>query len=462
MKKKTLKDVVKFSGEGLHTGAFVNVEIHPADENFGIKFLRTDLTTDKFISVDVNHVVSTERCTTLESNGMTLNTTEHILASLCANGIDNALIKVDGPEIPILDGSAKPIVDLILKAGVIEQESDREYFELTEPIHFIDELTGAEYSAFPCDKLQVDTMIYFDSKHIGHQYASLNSLSDFNDQIAPCRTFVFSDDVEKLMGLGLIKGGDLKNAIVIASDGLDEASLKELSEKLGYHNVSINENGLVNSESLLFKNELARHKLLDIIGDVALLGKPLKARIFAKRPGHGANVKFTNLLKKKYLEQKKLKGKPVYNPDDEPIYDINGISKLLPHRYPFLLVDKIIELSKNLVVGIKNITMNENFFQGHFPENPIFPGVLQMEALAQTGGILALSNVEDPKEWDTFFLKMDNVKFKSKVVPGDTLILKMELLSPIRRGIVHMQGTAYVGNKVVSEGELTAQIIKKS
>ena len=317
-------------------------------------------------------------------------------------------------------------------------------------------------TALPADNFEVITMIDFNSKILGQQYASLNNLEDYAEEIAPARTFVFVREIEYLMNQNLIKGGDLDNAIVIADQPISQEKLDELAHKLNKPSVKVEQEGILNTIKLQYKNEPARHKLLDVIGDVALLGKPIKGRLLATKPGHTSNVEFTKLLKKHYLEQRKLKGKPKYDPDKAPIFDLVRISEWLPHRYPFLLIDKIIELSDKHVVGIKNVTFNETFFQGHFPNNPVMPGVLQIEALAQTGGILALSTVEDPGNWDTYFIKIDNTKFKHKVVPGDTLILKMELLAPIRRGICQMQATAYVGNKIVSEGELTAQIVKRS
>ena len=462
MKQRTIKGPATIKGVGLHTGQAVSLTFQPAPVNHGYKFQRTDLEDAPVISADVARVSSTKRGTAIQSGDATIYTVEHALSALMGLSIDNVLIELDGPEVPIMDGSAKDFVEELLKAGIKEQDQDREYFEITEPICYRDEETGTELLALPSDHFQITALIDFNSPVLGHQYASLESLDAYEKEIAPCRTFVFLHELEYLLDEDLIKGGDLDNAIVIVDRLMQQEELDALAQRLNKPSVKVEHEGILNTIELHFENEAARHKLLDIVGDLALIGKPVKGRIVATKPGHTANIEFAKLLKKHYQEIRKLKGKPKYDPNEEPIRNVVDIQKLLPHRYPFLLVDKIIELSENHVVGIKNITFNESFFQGHFPNNPVFPGVLQMEALAQTGGILALSTVEDPENWDTYFLKIDNCKFKNKVVPGDTLILKMELLGPIRRGVVQMQGTAYVGNKIVSEGELTAQIIRRS
>ena len=461
MKQTTIKKAVSVEGIGLHTGKEVKMTFHPAPVNHGYKFKRVDLENEPVIVADVNRVSSTNRGTTLKSGDAEISTVEHTLSALSGLQIDNVLIDIDGPEAPIMDGSASDFVKMISEAGIEEQELEREYFEIDEPISYKNEETGAELLALPADDFQVTTMIDFNSPVLGHQYASLESIDSYKTEIAPSRTFVFLHELEKLLDQGLIKGGDLDNAIVIVDRVMNPEDLDALAKRLNKESVKVEKEGVLNTINLHFENEPARHKLLDIIGDLALVGKKIKGKIVATKPGHTANIEFAKLLKQKVVEQRKLKNKPKYDPNVEPIYDVVEIAKKLPHRYPFLLVDKIIELSENHVVGVKNITFNEGFFQGHFPNNPVFPGVLQMEALAQTGGILALSTVPDPENWDTYFLKMDNVKFKYKVSPGDSLILKMELLSPIRRGIVHMQGIAYVGNRIVSEGELTAQIVKR-
>lgn len=462
MNQHTIKKVVSVSGVGLHTGKQVKISFHPAPVNHGYKFKRIDLEAQTVINADVSRVVSTQRGTKIRSGAAEISTIEHVLSALAGLQIDNVLMEIDGPEVPIMDGSAMPFVKVLLKAKLEEQDSPRDYFEIEEAITYRDEESGIEMTALPADGFEVITMIDFNSKVLGQQYASLDNLDNYVEEIASCRTFVFLREIEYLLSQDLIKGGDLENAIVIADQPLPQGKMDELAKKLGKPSVKIEQDGILNTIKLKFKNEPARHKLLDVIGDVALLGKPIKGRILATKPGHTSNIEFTKLLKKHYLEQRKLKGKPKYDPNKAPVFDLVKISEWLPHRHPFLLVDKIIELSKTHVVGIKNVTFNEAHFQGHFPNNPVMPGVLQIEALAQTGGILALSTVEDPGNWDTYFIKIDNTRFKHFVVPGDTLILKMELLAPIRRGICQMQATAYVGNKIVSEGELTAQIIKRS
>lgn len=462
MKQHTISRSVSVHGIGLHTGQPVTLTFHPAPENHGIKFQRTDLESQPFIHADVGRVTTTRRGTTLVQEGASVHTVEHVMSALAGLQVDNVLLAVDGPEMPIMDGSARIFVEAILSAGLQEQDEAREYFEVTEPIVFRDEATGSELTALPYDGFELISMIDFNSSVLSQQYAQLQRLEDYAKEIAPCRTFVFLHEVEQLFNQNLIKGGDLDNAIVLVDRPFEQEVLDQLAEKIGKPSIRVTQQGVLNTLDLHFQNEPARHKLLDIMGDIALIGKPVKGRIIATRPGHAANVEFAKLLKKQYLEQRKSKGRPKYDPEKEPVFDTVAISRWLPHRHPFLLVDKIIELTENYVVGIKNVTFDEQFFAGHFPDNPVMPGVLQIEALAQTGGILALSKVEDPGNWDTYFIKIENTKFKAKVVPGDTLIMKMELMAPIRRGICQMQATAWVGNKIVSEGELTAQIIKRS
>lgn len=460
MKQKTIAKPFRKEGVGLHTGKSVIIEFEPAEANHGIRFMRVDMKDQPILTADVTQVVSTNRGTSIRNGDAQISTVEHVLSALAGMSVDNVLIKVDGPEIPIMDGSAIAFVEGIEEAGIVEQDAEREYFEIEEPISFKDELTGTELLALPGDKFEITAMIDFNSQILGHQYASLHNMEDYRTQIAPCRTFVFIRELEQLFDENLIKGGDLDNAVVIADKMMDQSELDRLAKKLGKQSIKVEKTGILNTTSLKFENEPARHKLLDIIGDLTLLGKPIKGKIVARKPGHTANIEFTKVLKRKLVEQRKLKGRPKVDPDLPPIFDIEAIRKLLPHRYPFLLVDRIIEMTDNTIVGIKNITFNEPLFQGHFPNNSIFPGVLQVEALAQVGGVFVLSKVPDPENWGTLFLKIDNTKFKSKVVPGDQLILKMQLITPIRRGICHMYGTAYVGSRLVSESELTAQIVR--
>lgn len=461
MYQQTIEREVRIEGVGLHTGSFVRMQFKPASENHGIRFQRIDLPGQPVIMADVSKVVSTNRGTTLQEGEAQVWTVEHVLSALVGLGIDNVLIELDGPEIPIKDGSAIEFVNELEKAGIKQLLAPREAFRITEPISFEDPVTGAEFLALPSEKLEVTTMIDFNSKTMAPQYATLEQIEDYKKEIAPCRTFVFLHELEKLIDQNLIKGGDLNNAIVIVDRLMTQEELDILAKKLNKPSVKVEKEGVLNTIKLFFDNEPARHKLLDVLGDLALVGKPIIGNIVTKKPGHKFNVEFAKLLKKKMIEQRRLSGVPTYDPDKPALFDVEKIKTMLPHRYPFLLVDKIIELSEKQVVGIKNVTANESFFQGHFPDNPVFPGVLQIEALAQTGGILALSSVPDQGKWDTYFLKIDSAKFKQKVVPGDTLILKMELIAPIRRGIVQMLGTAYVGSKVVCEADMTAQIVKR-
>lgn len=461
--QQTIKKAISVEGVGLHTGKPVKLTFQPAPVDHGYKFQRTDLDKQPILSADINRVASTQRGTTLQTGQAEVHTVEHVLSALSGLGIDNVLMQLDGPEVPILDGSAGPFVEVLQKAGLEPQDKGREYFVVEQPIFYKDEDSDSELVALPHDGFEVVAMIDFNSNVLGQQYAHLNGTTNYAEEIAPCRTFVFLHELEFLFEQNLIKGGGLDNAIVIVDRKVEQEELDRLAEKLGKPSVKVDhDDGILNTLKLLFKNEPARHKLLDVVGDVALLGMPIKGKILATKPGHKANVEFTKVLKKVAVEKRRLKGKPHYDPDAEPLFDSVKIASWLPHRFPFLLVDKIIELSDQHVVGVKNITFNESFFQGHFPDNPVMPGVLQIEAMAQTGGILALSTVDDPGSWDTYFLKIENAKFKNKVVPGDTVLFKMELMAPIRRGICQMQATAYVGNKIVSEAELTAQIVKRS
>ncbi len=460
MKHKTIKDAISWKGVGLHLGVPCKVTLKPADLGHGIKIIRTDLAEADAIKCDVKYVTDTNRRTTLSNGKYSIETVEHLLAALYAHNVSNALIEVDGPEVPILDGSAKEFSEGILSL-LLDQDGDQEVFELSHTINYTHADSGAEYIAIPADEWSVETILEYD-QDIGDRHSSYVSSVDFNTQIAPARTYVFTDEVIQLAEAGLIKGGNIDNAVVIKSDNAAGLDFKKALEQLDLDNPDEVLKTVEDGQELHFRNELSRHKLLDLIGDIALIGAPIKAKIIAKKPGHTANIAFGKILKEAYLQHKKKASIPVYIPSKEPIFDTEKIKSYLPHRYPFLMVDKIIELSDTKVVGIKNITFNENFFMGHFPGNSVFPGVLQMEALAQTGGILALNTVENPSNWDTYFLKMDNVKFKRKVLPGDTLILKMVLSAPIRRGIVQMKGSTYVGDQLASEGDLTAQIVDRT
>ena len=457
----TLKQPVALMGVGLHTGEKVTIELCPAPANHGYKFQRVDLDDAPIINADVDLVISTDRGTTLESKGVRVYTTEHVLAALVGCGVDNALIKITGQEIPILDGSALPYVKAIDSVGTEAQDAERIYFELDENIPWEDTEKHIEFLAIPDNVYRLTVMVDYNSPVLGTQHASMYNLAEFKQEIAPCRTFVFLRELEYLAGNNLIKGGDLDNAIVLV-DRMDvsQEELNRLAKLLGKENLEIAIEGLgvLNSLKLQYENEPARHKLLDIVGDLALIGRPIKAHILAARPGHSGNVRFAKVLKDQI---KKQQGKGRYfDLAADPIYTIQDIERMLPHRYPFLLVDKIIELREHSIVGVKNVTMNEPIFTGHFPGNPVFPGVLQIEAMAQVGGIFALSGVEDAHLYSTYFMKIDKVKFKAKVVPGDTLVFELTLLSPIRRGLVEMAGTAYVNGKPVMEAEMLAQIIK--
>jgi UDP-3-O-[3-hydroxymyristoyl] N-acetylglucosamine deacetylase/3-hydroxyacyl-[acyl-carrier-protein] dehydratase len=460
-KQRTLKDIVKISGVGLHTGEKVNVEVCPAHDNHGYKFQRLDLEGEPIIKADVDLVVSTERGTTLESKGARVYTTEHILAALYGCNIDNALIKLDAPEVPIMDGSAMPFVEAFEQTGYEEQNAEREYLELTENIPWEDLDKGIEFLAVPDKNYRITVMVDYKSPVLGTQHATMYNINEFKTEIAKCRTFVFLRELEFLAKNNLIKGGDLDNAIVLV-DKLDvsQDELNRLAKLLGKENleVSIEGIGVLNSTKLQFENEPARHKLLDIVGDLALVGKPIKAHILGARTGHSGNVRFAKILKDQIKKQEK-QGRQ-FDLSIEPLYTIHDIEKMLPHRFPFLMIDKIMEITEETIVGVKNITMNEPIFTGHFPGNPVFPGVLQIEAMAQVGGIFALSKVEEPHLYSTYFMKIDNVKFKQKVIPGDTIVFELKLLSPIRRGLVEMGGKAYVNGKQVMEAEMLAQVIK--
>lgn len=458
-KQKTLKGEISLSGIGLHTGNQVNMTLKPAPENTGFVFVRTDLEGQPRVEADANYVTTTDRGTTLDKSGIKIHTSEHILAALVGMDLDNVLIEIDNAEPPIMDGSSKFFVEAIEKVGVVEQEKEREYLTITEVMSYTDPNTGSEITIIPSENYEITTMVDFGTNVLGSQNATLKNLADFKTEIASARTFSFLHELEMLLDHGLIKGGDLTNAIVYVDKELTPATEEKLKKAFGKDEVAIQPNGILDNLTLHYPNEAARHKLLDVIGDLALAGVRIKGKVIANKPGHFINTEFAKLLNKHYKQLKK-KNVPKFDLTKEPIYDINGIMRLLPHRPPFLLIDKILELSDNHIVGLKNITMNEPFFVGHFPKEPVMPGVLQIEAMAQIGGILVLANVPDPENYSTYFVKIDNVKFKKKVVPGDTLIFKLELLAPIRRGIVHMQGYGYVGDSVVVEAELMAQVAK--
>ena len=460
-KQCTLKTPIKFKGIGLHTGESVTLEICPAPDNHGYKFQRIDLPGEPIIKADVDLVVATDRGTTLESAGARVYTTEHVLAALYGCQIDNALIKLNAPEVPIMDGSSKLYVDAILETGFVEQEAERDYFELTENIPWEDLENGIEFLAIPDKNYRLTVMVDYKSPVLGTQHASMYKISDFNTEIAPCRTFVFLRELEFLAQNNLIKGGDLDNAIVLVDRvDISQEELNRLAKLLGKEDLKIEIDGIgvLNSSKLKYENEPARHKLLDIVGDLALIGKPIRAHILAARPGHSGNVRFAKILKEQIKKQQN-QGR-VFDITKTPLYDSIAIEGMLPHRFPFLMVDKIMEINDLTIIGVKNVTMNEPIFTGHFPGNPVFPGVLQIEAMAQVGGIFALSKVEEPHLYSTYFMKIDKVKFKQKVVPGDTLVFELTLLSPIRRGLVEMGGKAYVNGNLVMEAEMLAQVIK--
>lgn len=460
-KQHTLSQPIQISGTGLHTGVMVEMILKPANPGFGIQFQRTDLPNKPIIKADCDLVTDTSRGTTLQIGEAKVSTVEHILAALVGMGVDNILIEVNGPEIPIMDGSSSPFISLIEESGVLEQEAAKIWYSLDENIYHYDEGKRVEMVALPSMDYQITTLIDFNSPVLGTQHAGLKTIKDFKTEIAPCRTFCFLHELEMLLENDLIKGGDINNAIVVVDKPITDAEMSRLAKIFKKEEIAVKSEGYLNNLELRFPNEPARHKLLDVVGDLALIGYPIKARIIANRPGHSSNVEFAKKIKQYIKKNKHVKGVPTYDPTAPPVFTLEQIEKTLPHRHPFLFVDKIIELTDTYIVGIKNVTFNEWFFPGHFPGNPVMPGVLQIEALAQTGGILCINSMPEGK-YDTYFLKIDNCKFKMMVRPGDTMVLKLEFLGPIRRGICEMRGTVYVGGKVATEADLVAQVVRRA
>jgi UDP-3-O-[3-hydroxymyristoyl] N-acetylglucosamine deacetylase / 3-hydroxyacyl-[acyl-carrier-protein] dehydratase len=459
-KQRTLAKEVSLNGKGLHTGISVTITFKPAPANHGYKFCRTDLPGKPVIDALAENVTDTSRGTTLVQNNASVSTIEHALAALHGLRIDNAIIELNGPEAPIMGGSSWAFVKAFKETGIVDLKEERNYFIVKQKIVFSDEEHGVDLIVYPDDHFSINVLIDYNSKILGNQYAILDSIDDFEEDISKSRTFVFFHELEPLFKMGLIKGGDLDNAIVILEKEVDQSEIDRIAKLFNRPGITTHTAGVLNNTELRYPNEPARHKLLDIMGDLSLVGMPIKGKVVATRPGHYANTRLAKLMRQEMKKSLSKRNIPVYDPSKPPVYSLEDIKSKLPHRYPFLLVDKIISLDENIIVGIKNVTFNEYFFQGHFPDEPVMPGVLLVEALAQCGGLLVLSSVQEPEKYSTYFLKIDKLKFKHKVVPGDTVILKMEQIEPMRRGILTMFGQAFVGNTLAVEGEMTAQVVK--